>query len=114
MELDNVECRSSRLRSCSEISYFENNPTGLGETEAACRKHGANKVVVGGKDCRGRNSFTPKQSESNSFHGEVIDQLASEIEKEISYHKSQVDDLEGRLNELRKLSGELGQISNSE
>ena len=114
MEAENVECRSSKFRTCSQVSDTKSYPTVLGEAKNSCRKLGADEVAIGGENCRRGNTATSKQCESTSIDGKVIDQLASEVEKEISYHESQVHDLKSRLKELRKLSGELEKTNNSD
>ncbi len=114
MGINDVKCRSSEFWSCSQVGYAENKPEILGQIEATSGRSGFNKVAVSGENSRRRNTPSPEQRQNSSVDGKVIDQLADEVEKEISYHKSQVSNLEGRLKELRKLSGELEEINNSD
>ena len=114
MGIENVECRSSEFWSCGQVGYVENKSTVLGKVETTCGTYGTNEVAINREDCRGGDSTARRQRKDNSIDGKVIDQLASKIESEISYHESQVDDLKSRLKELRDLSGDLNKTDNSD
>ena len=98
--------------SCSSISHTENNSSVLAKVEDVSRENGFNKVAVSREDCRRGNTPSPRQRESKPVDGKVVDQLAEKVREEISYHKSQVHELEKKLEELCKLSGELNESNN--
>lgn len=114
MELENVKFGPSTIRTYSQISNFENHASILGEIENSGREHGFNKITLGREDCRGRNTATSKESGTSSVNGKVIDQLADEVKKQLEYHHAQTKQLEDKLKELQKLSGQLEEIKNSE
>lgn len=114
MEVKNGKSRSPEFGSVVQDRESEGSPGCVGTTTRVSREHENNKVVIGGKDSDWRNTPASRERGDNANDGKVIDQLADEVEKEISYYKSHVSKLESRLKELRELSGELNKIRNSD
>ncbi len=114
MGFDYGKSRSSKIGQIVQDSEFECQSRGLGEAPRNGRRARNDSFFVGRENSAQRNTVASTERGDNRVDGKIIDQLAIEIEEEIFYYKSRASRLEGRLNELRKLSGQLKEISSRE
>lgn len=110
----NGKSRSSKFQQGCKNSQFETQPGSLGDVARLSCEYGVNTVKVSRDDRDWGDTPSSAKRGDNQVDGKVIDQLAVKIESEILYHESQAHELRSRLNELRKLSGELEEINNSD
>lgn len=103
MEVKNGENRSSEGRQSSDISDFEARPRRMGDASGIGVGHGTNQITVGGNDSNQGNTFVPRGQTDEGIAGKIIRQLIDETEKQLAYHKNQVEALESRLVELNQI-----------
>ncbi len=102
MELKNGENRSSKDRESSNISHPETKPRFLGTASGTSSQHGSYSISIGRENSDTANILIANGESIRGVAGKIIRQLIEETEKQLAYHKEQVETLENRLRELNQ------------
>ncbi|MBW4642934.1 MAG: hypothetical protein KME23_08050 [Goleter apudmare HA4340-LM2] len=114
MRSDNAKNRSPKNRESSDISDVKGNSGIMGATATISVESGNDQIRTGTKDSKQRDTVSSRKWSSNGVTGKIIGQLIGETERQLAYHKTQVNELETRLQELHQLAEESHLERNSE
>lgn len=114
MGIKNGENRTSEDRESRDIGDFESNPGILGSTSTAGRKFGHDTIGISREGSQQTNTARLRERSSNGITGEILRQLIEETERQLAYYKTQVSELDTRLQELHQLTEHLHQDEKSE
>jgi hypothetical protein len=113
MELENVQ-RPSEIREGCNIRDFKGKSRILGDAANPSSKHGAYEIAARREDCNESSTVVTEQWTASEIPGKIVSQLIDENEKQLAYHREQVEIIENRLKELRQVPESLADINESE
>lgn len=101
MDMNDGKSRSSEVRQGDDIGNPESRSRCMGTFQGFSAKDGTYQIATSGEDSYKSNISTTGEQSDTSISGKIIRQLVNETEKQLAYHKSQVETLESRLEELK-------------
>lgn len=107
MQCENVQSRSPEIRESGNIRDFEGESRVLGDATNVSIKHGAYQVATRRADCDKPNSVVTPEWTVSGIPGKIVGQLIDENEKQLAYHRHQVEIIENRIQELRQIPDSL-------
>lgn len=100
MVTKNAKNRPSESEKKSQNSESKAGSGSVGNVSRPSAEIGTHPIGVSREDSNKSNNFVRGEQSVGSISGEVVKQLVDETEKQLEYHKQQVEILQNRLNEL--------------
>jgi hypothetical protein len=114
MELKDAKNRSPEVRAGDKGSQLKGESTGLGTVPTSSGKLGDYQVGITREDSIKSNTADTGEQSISGITGEITSELINETEKQLAYYQEQVDSLQQRLRDLRKISEIPTRTDNSE
>jgi hypothetical protein len=110
MDINDGKSRSSEVRESDDIGNLEGRSRRVGTFQGSSAKDGTDQIATSGEDSYKSNISATGEQSDTSIAGKIIRQLVDETEKQLAYHKSQVETLESRLEELKAVPSDIEKL----
>jgi hypothetical protein len=107
MEKRNGQNRSPQFSEKPQDSESEVGNRSLGTISRISPEYGANEITVGREDSDQSDTTISRQQPGDGVSGKIVGQLIDENEKQLAYHQQQIELINARIEELKRIPEKL-------
>lgn len=109
MEVKNAKNRSAQKRESSDIRDSESDTRIMGGTSTVSTGSRNDQIGVSRENSEPTDTIGSREWSNVGITGKIVGQLIKETERQLAYYRTQVNELETRLQELHELTATLPQ-----